>query len=372
MIVMTHVVVAAAEPSGDFLAARLMREIKQTRPGISFSGIGGANMQAEGCECVADIGALSVMGYADAIIKLPRILPARAKLLAEIRKRKPALYVGVDAPDFNLSVANYARKRGAKTAQYGSPTIWMWRRERIKKISAAAEQVWCMLPFEPQCYNNAPIKAKFVGHPLANMRQQNRDDARKQLNIGGEGEVIAVLPGSRAQELKQHLPLAAQIINKLKDENDKRTFVTAAANSENKKQLQQSLPECVIADSAAQAFAAADIAAVKSGTVALEAALAGVPMVVFYLPSQLAEWTAKWRRFYLPFFSLPNILAGKFVAAEFIGRNEANAENIAAQINKLSREPQRQSEMRAAFAGIRQSLHSETGAHNAALAMLDG
>ena len=368
---MIDIVIAAAEPSGDMLGAQLIRDIRQSRADIHFSGIGGKQMRAAGCDCIADISALSVMGYADAIKKLPRILPVRAKLLAHIKQCKPAMFIGVDAPDFNLAIAAHSRKIGIAAVQYGSPSIWMWRRRRIDKIAKAAEQVWCLFPFEPRYYENAPIKAQFVGHPLATTaaaQQQNKSHARQQLGICESAEVIALLPGSRMQELKQHLSLAAQIIGKLKCNN--RVFITAAATAATRRQMQTALPDCIMANSATDALAAADIAAVKSGTVSLQAALIGTPMVVFYRPSTLAQMLAQMRKFYLPFFSLPNILAGRFVVPEMVGIAEAQADTIAAEIQKLSAEPQRRDIMRSAFADIRRALLSQTGAADVALAML--
>ncbi len=367
-----RVVVSAAEPSGDILAAELIAQIKSALPEAVFSGMGGEKTKQAGCECVADSAALSVMGYADVFAKLPRILSARAAMLAEIARRRPALFVGIDAPDFNIPLAARARKCGCKTAQYGSPTVWMWRSQRIKTIAAAVEQIWCMLPFEPECYKNAATTALFAGHPLAAKKPVARTDARQQLNIGENAEVFALLPGSRPQELKEHLPLTAQTVSLLQKNNGNRNrvFVSAAADKNAEAKLNNFLPGCILAPSAAIALAAADVAAVKSGTVALEAALAQTPSVVFYRPSRAAEFTARLRRFYLPFFSLPNILAGKFVAPEFIGANEARPEHIAAEMEKLAREQPRRETMRAAFAPMRAMLSSQNSAADFALAML--
>ncbi len=367
---MPDIVIAAAEPSGDMLAAQLIRAVCQARPDIRFSGIGGRQMRAAGCECMADIADLSVMGYVDAARKLPRILPLRAKLIADIARRKPAMFIGVDAPDFNLSVAAQARKSGIMTIQYGSPSIWMWRRGRIGKIARAVGRVWCLFPFEAEYYKNAPVAAAFVGHPLADKQQPNRESVRRQLGINDDAEVIAILPGSREQELNQHLPLAARVVEMLK--KDKRVFVAAAATAAAGRQMAAALPGCIIAPCAADALVSADIAAVKSGTVALEAAVIGTPMVVFYRPSNMAQLAMRWRRFYLPFFSLPNILANRFVVPEMIGTSEARADSIAAEVQKLSQQPHRREQMRAAFDIMRRSLMSDNSAAAEVIAILDG
>lgn len=365
---MPDIVIAAAEPSGDMLAARLMDEVRQSRPDVNFFGIGGAKMRAAGLGDFLDNAPLSVMGYADVIGKLPRILSLRAKLAGIIRQKKPAMFVGVDAPDFNLAIAAKARRMGVLTIQYGSPSIWMWRRRRIDTIAKAVNHVWCLFPFESAYYKDAPVSASFVGHPLATMAQPNRESVRDKLGIKDNAEVIAILPGSREMELRYHLPLMAEVINLLKHGNKSRIFVAAAAGD--KSQMQKAMPECIMADNAADALVAADIAVVKSGTIALEAAVVGTPMVTFYRPSKIAQRAAQWRRFYLPFFTLPNILAGRFVVPEMIGAEEATAKAIAAEVVKLSASEQRRAQMRAEFAILRQSLTSDNSAAAEVLAML--
>lgn len=346
------IALAAGEASGDKLGAELAAQLRARLPSATFYGIGGAQMEAAGVQIIAHYRPLAVMGYWDAIKGLPAILRLRRRFLRHARQRKPDIFIGIDAPDFNLRLARILRARGSKCVQYVAPSVWMWRRQRLEKIKAAVDAVLCLLPFEKPLFAAAGIAAHYVGHPAARQPLPARGEARQRLGLGGEETVIALFPGSRPRELAQYLPLQRQVIARLQGEG--RRFASAATGAAAQAQMQRQLPQ-VVCGALPDVLAASDIAIAKSGTIALETALAGVPMLVFYRVGFLAACFVAWRRFYLPFFSLPNILSGRFVAAELL-QDEASAENIARESERLLRDGGRRQAQRRQFAAIRDTL----------------
>ena len=367
-----HVIVSAGEPSGDALAAGMIRELRALSPEVSISGIGGPAMRAAGAELIRDFAPLSVMGHWDALRNFPAILSLRGALLSHIRRVRPSLFVGVDAPDFNLGVAAAARKLGARTAQYVSPTVWMWRRDRVAGIARAADEVWCLFPFEPPFYAGSRATARFVGHPAADFPLLERDEARRRLGLELERRpVVALFPGSRAAELRRHLPLFAEA---LRGRDDLRV-IAAAADASSAAAMRAGLAG-VSADvcerpagGAREIFAAADAALVKSGTAALEGALCLTPMAVVYRLGPMGEFLRRLFRFDLPFAALPNILAGRFAAPEFLLR-EASAGNLRVALGRILADESRRSRMREIFAGLR-SVLARGGSRRAARAALE-
>ena len=323
---------AAGESSGDRLGGALAAELLRRRPELRIAGIGKDAMKNAGVEIFAPCGALSVMGYWDAAAGLPAILSLRRRLLAEIRRRRPRLFIGIDAPDFNLTVAPKARGWGVKTVQYTSPSVWMWRRGRIAKISRAVDEVWCLFPFEPEVYSGASVAARFVGHPAAEAVYE-KAAARRGLQIAAGEQLIALMPGSRDSELRMHLPLFAETVRLLKKSG--RRFAAVAVDERAAGKIRAALPGIEIHLGAAEEIlAAADAALVKCGTSALQAALAQTPMAVVYKISPVARAAGAWRKFSLPFFSLPNILSGRFIVPEFL-QAEARAPDIAKYMARI-------------------------------------
>ena len=358
----------AGESSGDALGGELAAQLKKHRPKLRLCGVGGEKMHVAGVDCFADSGILSAMGYWDVMLRLPAIISLRRRVLAEIKKNPPTLFVGIDTPEFNLSIASYARHRGAKTVQYVSPSLWAWRRERIKKIERVIHEVWCLLPFEPHCYEKSATRARFVGHPEATRERIQRAAARRQFGFSDTVQIVALFPGSRRTELHAHLPLLAQTVALMRAEN--RLFVAVATDEEAAALMRKKLPMVKVKiDCAPQVLAAADVALVKSGTVTLQAALAQTPMVIFYRPSWMASLLVRHRRFYLPFSGLPNILCGRFVAPEFIFENASPMKLAQAGLHLLQ-DKTASSDMSAAFSSIRQRLLSDTSAATAALDLL--
>ena len=358
------IILSAGEASGDKLGAALATELTQLIPDATIAGVGGDAMAVAGVDIIADYRPLMVMGYWDVLTSLPAILKVRRCLLRAVRDRRPALFVGIDAPDFNLSVARHARDGGAHTVQYVAPSVWMWRRGRLPFIRRAVDAVYCLLPFEAAVFNAAGIRATFVGHPAATRPLPMRQTARQRLGVGMDDELVAVLPGSRRAELVRHLPLFAETIRLL--QKGGRRFAAAAATAADEAAFRVALPQ-VVCGNLADVLAAADVAIVKSGTVTLEAAMAGTPMVVVYKPSKIAAWMAHWRTFALPYFSLPNILAGRFIVPELL-LEEANAVNIAREVNLLATDTVRRDNMRKIFSRQRAMLAGapQTAAENIA------
>lgn len=365
---MTEVMLAAGEASGDRLGASLAHSLKSLLPDVHISGIGGARMRDAGMEIFASGDPLAVMGYWDAALRLPKILALRRRLIEEALRRRPRLFVGIDAPDFNLGVARRLRAAGIKTAQYVSPSVWMWRASRIEKIRRAADAVWCLFPFEPAAYDSSGVRAVFVGHPLARAAIPSKQEARSMLDIDQDAEAVALMPGSRAAELELHLPLFARTMARLA--GGKRVFIAAAADVHAAAMMRERLPGAMVHEGDAMpVLAAADAALVKSGTSSLQAALAGTPHVIVYKMSAVAYHIGNLRAFRLPFYGLPNILRGRFVVPELM-QNNANPDNAeACMLRALEDKAHRDSQI-SAFSGLRDMLASGTDAAQAAAQMI--
>ena len=348
------IAICAGEASGDKLAAQLVLELQQYYPQAQFYGIGGTRMAAAGVDLLADYQTLAVMGYWDVLTSLPAIFRLRQRFIRYTKIHKPDIFIGVDAPDFNLPLARRLRQNGSCCLQYVAPSVWMWRRQRLANIAQAVDAVLCLLPFEKSHFTAAGIAAYFVGHPAAQQQQVERNSARQRLGIAEDMEVIALLPGSRRSELARHLPLLQKVVPQLLNAKQNRCCVTALANDTARQQVQQLLPQVKTA-TVEDVLAAADIALVKSGTMVLETALAGVPLLVFYRLSAIATWLVRWRKFHLPFFSLPNILSKRFVTAELL-LNEATADNIVRESERLLNDNSRRYAQQQEFTRIRNTL----------------
>ena len=366
-----HIVVSAGEASGDVLAAGMIRALREMSPDVSVSGVGGPAMAAAGAQLISHYGPLAVMGHWDALRNLPAILSLRRKLLAHMREKRPALFVGVDAPDFNLGVAEDARRLGARAAQYVSPTVWMWRRERVERIARAANEVWCLFPFEPPIYAGTGATARFVGHPAADAPLLDLAEARRQLGLERERRPVAALfPGSREAELRRHLPLFAATIRAMPEIR----FIAAAADNRAEPVMRAGfarlgVPVSVFARNSRAVFAAADAALVKSGTATLEGALCLTPMAAVYKLGAAADMLRRIFRFHMPYAALPNILAGRFAVPEFLLADAVTA-NISTALRRILFDQERRDRMRRTFSDLRGML-AQNGSEQAAKAALN-
>jgi lipid-A-disaccharide synthase len=361
----------AGEPSGDMLAAGVIAELSQRYPNSCMHGIGGPKMAASGFDVEWPMEKLAVRGYVEALKQLPQILGIRRELIRSLDKQPPNIFLGIDAPDFNLGVEKHLKSRGVKTAHFISPSIWAWRKERIRKIEEAVEHLFCIFPFEPELYRNTKVKAHYVGHPLASSIPlvPNPEAAKSSLGIKNGAPVIAVLPGSRASEIDLVGPGFIQAIAHMAREyqGDLNVLIPVAMPSL-RGPLEQLLNR-YLSDSAnvfiqlldgqsSLVLEAADVVLIASGTATLEAALWKKPMVISYTVPALTAWIMR-RQGYLPYIGLPNILAGEFLVPEIL-QEEAQPANLAAAVLSWLDDPARVSQLKERFTLMHEQLQRPT------------
>jgi lipid-A-disaccharide synthase len=337
------IIMVAGEASGDLLGARLLRELMLINPGLSAKGIGGEHMQALGFESWYPLEHLSVRGYVEVIKSLPRLLNIRRKLFKRILLEDPDIVIGIDAPDFNLSLEQRLRARGIKTVQYVSPAIWAWRPERAKKIKRSVDRVLSIFPMEKEIFKREGVPCSYIGHPLADDIEMEPNISHAKTDVGLSPNVlsIALLPGSRDAEIEQLLGLMLDVAQRLLRENSNVRFFMPVISAEHRSRVIAALENIeflkgritVTIGNAKTVLFASDVAVVASGTATLEAALCKCPMVVVYKVPWLTEILMK-RKAITKFISLPNILLGENVVAELI-QSDANADNVVSSVRKL-------------------------------------
>jgi len=332
----------AGEPSGDVLAAGMVAELKRQYPDAIIEGIGGPNMINAGFHSLFDMETLSVMGLVEVLSHLPAILKVKKQLLAHFEQNPPDIFVGIDAPDFNLRVEKALKARGIKTMHYVSPTVWAWREKRIHKIAKAANRVLGLFPFEQQVYDKYSVPYTFVGHTMADAIaiEPNQAAARNALDVDEDAPVLAVLPGSRRGEVDTLLPVFLETIEAIHAKRSDIQFLIPAANEHRLTQIkallleannaEERLPIQVTQGTSRDAMIASDVILLASGTATLEAMLCKRPMVAAY---KLAPLTYKimQRLYKAPFFTLPNLLADEAIIPELL-QEEVNAENMSNQL----------------------------------------
>lgn len=348
---------------------------------LEVYGIGGPLMQAQGFRSDWPMETLSVRGYVEAIQQLPAILRLRKELIHTLlTENRPDVYLGIDAPDFNLGVEMQLRKAGIPILHFVSPSIWAWRAGRIKKIAQAVDRMLCIFPFETAIYERAGIAATYVGHPLASdiPLQPDTSGARQKLSqllhLSSDkldGTVVAVLPGSRGSEIELIAPIffdtMAVLANKLKGQ--KLYFLIPVATARLraplealKSQLQNQYPEIqihLIDGHADLVLEAADVVLIASGTATLQAALWKKPMVISYKVPWLTGQIMK-RQGYLPYVGLPNILCGEFVVPELL-QNEAKPEALANALMTWLENPNKVTQLKSRFTEMHETLRRPTG-----------
>ena len=338
-----RIAIVAGEASGDLLGAHLLQALKARLPRLSAFGIGGPKMGSQGFDSWYPMERLAIRGYVEVIRSLPGLLAMRRELRRRLLADPPDLFIGIDAPDFNLDLEVKLRARGIRTVHYVSPSIWAWRGERIKKIKRAADKVLALFPFEVPIYQRAGVAASFVGHPLADELPElpDRDGAREQLRLPYDANVVALLPGSRQSEVRQIGELMLATAKLIRNQTRKLHFLVPLVSRETRlifedamyRQRAEDLPLTILFGHAHDAMIAADVVLVASGTATLEAALLKRPMVITYRMPEASAWIMK-RKAYLPYVGLPNILAGKFVVPEFL-QDDATPENLAQAVVNL-------------------------------------
>ncbi|MCK6406383.1 MAG: lipid-A-disaccharide synthase [Rhodocyclaceae bacterium] len=332
-----RIAMVAGETSGDLLASHLIAALKARIPDAVFFGIGGSRMCGEGFDAWWPSEALAVMGFSDALKRYRELSAIRSALRKRLLAEKPDIFIGVDAPDFNLGLEAALKAGGVTTVHYVSPSIWAWRRGRINKIREAVAHILALFPFEAPLYEQAGIPVTYVGHPLADTlpMQPDRDAMREQLGVAAAAPVFALLPGSRQGELRLLAEPFIRAARLIRETLPDAQFLVPLATRETRLLFEEALYRCEAGDlpirllfgHAHDAMTAADGVLVASGTATLEAALLKRPMVIAYKLAPFSYFLMK-RMGYLPYVGLPNILAGRFVVPEFI-QHAATPENLA-------------------------------------------
>lgn len=328
--------IVAGEASGDALGSDLIRAVRARLPGLRFAGIGGPRMEAAGCALWYPHTELALRGYAEVITHLPALLRIRGDVFRRLRAANAPLFIGIDAPDFNLGLEAKLKRRQIRTIHYVSPSVWAWRRERIGTMGRSVDHLLALFPFEPPLYADAGIRVTFVGHPLAAgaATAASRREARELLKFEMGVPIFALLPGSRMSELEMHTELLLKTAAAIFEAQSQARFVVPLVSRDAREYFErvqyvlqlESLSLKLLYGHAADALRAADVGIVASGTATLEAAMARCPHLVFYRVHPITAKIVK-RKLLLPFVGLPNILAGRFVVPEFL-QWAATADNL--------------------------------------------
>ncbi len=374
---MTDIVIVAGETSGDQLAADLVERVRAADSTIRFHGIAGPRMRAAGVAPWIDSETLAVRGYAEVISALPRILRAKRTLIEKTSALKPALYIGVDAPDFNLRVEKQLKAQGLRTLHFVCPSFWAWRPERAARFKDSADHVLCLFPFEPALLAEHGVAATFVGHPLASapLRHAERSRLRRKLGHAGDSPaapLIAVLPGSRLSEIELHSELFIAVMQAIAKRYPGAHLVVPLVTRETRARFEAVLwrdaeliaPRVQLLFGHADfALRAADVALVASGTATLEAAMLGCPQVVSYRVSAITAMIVL-RKLKSRFVSLPNILVDDWCVPELL-QKAATVEALESALCTLIEQPRLRTKMQAAYVLIGNALQSpRTPAHD--------
>ncbi|MGB7816270.1 MAG: lipid-A-disaccharide synthase [Methylotenera sp.] len=378
---MPKIAIVAGEASGDLLGCHLIRALKAQRSDLSFIGIAGPKMMGEGAKSLFPLEKLSVRGYVEVITHLYGLLKLRRRLLKQLLAEKPDIFIGVDAPDFNFWLERKLKQRGIPAIHYVSPSIWAWRGGRMGKIKRSVSHILALFPFEPALYEAAKVPVTYVGHPLADELplDPNQQAARETLKLEPSALIVAMLPGSRQSEVKQHADLFVKTAQRISLENENAQFLVPLITRKTREIFEHAIhqhylqhPEQVLNiqllfGHAHDAMEAADLVIVASGTATLEAALLKKPMVITYRMPRLSWWILK-RMNYLPYVGLPNILAGRFIVPELL-QDAATPQNLADTAIKLLNDTNHLEEIKREFTNIHLSL-KQNSAEKAAKAIL--
>jgi len=367
----------AGEASGDLLAAHLIAALKARRPDIEFAGIGGPRMMAEGFESHFPMEKLSVRGYTEALRHYREIMQIRSRLVKGMLRDRPDLFIGVDSSDFNLGVERKLKDAGIPAIHYVGPSVWAWRRWRVRRIARSVNRILVMLPFEEPLYKAVGVPVTYVGHPLADIIpfEQPKDDARTQLRLPSGKLIVAMLPGSRRSELKYMADAFVLAAHRFRQEVHDVHFVVPMVTRETRELFERAihvnkrtdLPLTLLFGHSHEALAAADIALVASGTATLETALFKTPMVIAYRQSPIT-WALMRQMVYLPYVGMPNILAGERLVPELL-QDEATPANLAGALLTLLRDTEARKRQVERFHEFHQLLRQNT-AEKAADAIL--
>lgn len=371
------VALVAGEASGDILGASLMRALKAQSADISFIGVGGPLMQAEGMQSLFAIDRLAVMGIVDVLKQLPDLLRARREVIDNMLQAQPDVFVGIDAPDFNLPIEARLKQAGIVTVHYVSPSVWAWRQKRVFKIQKATHNVLCLLPFEKQFYDRFDVPATFIGHTLADEipLQTDAAAARERLGLSADTTYVGLLPGSRRSEVGMLAPIFLEAAALLAKRHSKLEFLLPVVNADRRQQVEQALAQLSLGDTvrvhiidghSRDVMLASESLMLASGTVALEAMLLKRPMVVAYCFGTLNFQILK-RMVKIEHFSLPNLIANEALVPELL-QDEVTPTALAKHIESFLTTPQNALIER--FYSLHHSIQQDA-AGQAALAILE-
>lgn len=373
-----RIAMVAGEASGDLLASHLIAALKAELHDARFFGIGGPKMEGQGFDAWWPLEKLAVRGYVEVLRHYREIAGIRRQLKRRLLASPPDVFIGVDAPDFNLGLEADLKRRGIKTIHYVSPSIWAWRGGRIKKMGRSVSKVLALFPMEAPLYEREGIPVEYVGHPLADMipLETNKLAIREKLGLPREAPIFAMLPGSRQSELQYMADTFVQTAKVIRERFlPKAIFVVPLTTRETRLQFETAIYQQQAADvpfrllfgHAQDALGAADVSLVASGTATLEAALIKRPLVITYKMAKTSYWLMK-RMGYLPYVGLPNVLAGRFVVPEIL-QDQATPENLAEALIKLYEDKDGAAELERVFTEIHLQLRQDT-ARKAAAAVL--
>ncbi|KKN17240.1 hypothetical protein LCGC14_0967860 [marine sediment metagenome] len=367
---MDSILIIAGENSGEKYGADLVHQFKKLHPSLSFFGIGGKHMEREGVNLLFPVEELAVVGVFEIISHLPRIKKIFNKIKREIKRQKPSAAVLIDSPDFNLRLAKKLKKLSIPVLYYISPTVWAWRKGRLKTIKKTVDKMMLIFPFEEKIYEDYGIPAVYVGHPLKERVKTSltKNEFLEKHGLSGQKKLISLLPGSRRSELKYHIPVLAEAMDRIKSEWDTQFVLLLAENLE-KNFLLSLIPPWlkglkILSEDHYEAIASSDLVLSACGTANLEAALLETPLVSFYRISPLTYFFGH-RLATIKNFSIVNILAGERIIPELIQR-DFTPQNIFEEIKKIFDSEEQRSGMITQFRRIKKLLGDKTAPQNAA------
>lgn len=363
-----HLGVLAGEKSGDILAGSVLRELKRRNDALRVTGVGGEAMALHGLDSLFDMDRLAVFGFTEPLKRLPELLSIRRSVRQHMLSERPDVFLGIDSPDFNLTLEQQLRVQGIKTAHLVSPSVWAWRPGRIKKIKKAVDVMLCLLPFEKDFYAQHGVDAVCVGHPLIEEFSALPDQAtaRHYLGLPQNTPVLACLPGSRAGEIEHIGPTFTQVVMRLLASDSEIRVVLPAASEERLDQINRLMPIdddrfILIEGQSRLAMMASDAVLCASGTTTLEAMMIGKPMTIAYKMAWMS-WQILSRMVTSPYVGLPNVIAGRAVAPEFL-QGDATVENLYQSVlESFSESGERQ---RQTFAELRQTIGDDYAVRSA-------
>ncbi|MGE5385913.1 MAG: lipid-A-disaccharide synthase [Betaproteobacteria bacterium] len=374
-----RIAMVAGEASGDLLASHLIAALKARLPDAEFFGIGGPKMSALGFDAWWPAETLAVRGYIEVLRHYRAISKIRTQLKKRLLADPPDVFIGVDAPDFNLGLEADLKRRGVVTIHYVSPSIWAWRGKRIRKMARSVSRVLALFPLEPPLYQQAGIPVTYVGHPLADLipLETDRLAVREKLDLPLNAPIIALLPGSRQSELQYMADTYVQTARLIREQHlPNAVFVVPLTTRETRLQFEAAIyrqqahdvPFRLLFGHAQDALGAADVSLVASGTATLEAALIKRPLVITYKMSAGSYWIMK-RMGYLPYVGLPNVLAGRFIVPEIL-QEDATPENLAQTLVELYQDKDSAAVLHDIFTDLHLQLRQNT-AEKAAEAVIE-